>query len=82
MNTKQKYTHKLLLALIDSDKSLQEKTLSALYELGTDGDYTSTENKKVDAVLKKLANDEEMPDIIGEIHDSLKKKIKTHMSKN
>lgn len=80
MSAKQKHTHKLLLALIGSTKALQEKTLMALYEIGTEGDFERTGTKKVDSALEKLMEDDEMPDIIGEISDSLQKKIKTHLS--
>lgn len=77
----QKYTHKLLLALIGSSKDLQEKTLSAVYEMGKDGDFSRTGNKKVDARLEILLEDEDMPEIIGDIDALLDKKIKTHLSK-
>lgn len=82
MSAKLKYTHKLLLSLIGSSKDLQKKTLSALYEMGTDGDFSRTGNSKVDAALEALMNDDEMPDIIGEVHDLLEKKIKTHLKKS
>ena len=78
----QKYTHKILLALIGTDKDLQEKTLSALYEMGKDGDFDRTGNKKIDEKLEKLLEDEDMPDIIGNVHDLLTKKIKTHLRKS
>jgi hypothetical protein len=80
MSTKQKYTQKLLLALIGSKKSLQHQTLSALYEMGKDGDFTATGNSKIDAILEQLLEEEEMPDSIGEIYELLRKKIKTHLS--
>jgi len=80
MSTKQKYTQKLLLALIGSKKSLQDKTLSALYEMGTDGDFTRIGHSKVDAILETLLEEEEMSDSAGEIYDSLQKKIKTLLS--
>jgi hypothetical protein len=82
MSAKQKHTHKLLLALIGSTKQLQDKTLSALYEMSTEGDFERTGTKKVDTALANLMKDEEMPDIVGEIYDSLQKKIKIHLSKN
>lgn len=81
MSFKLKYSHKFLLALIGSDKQIQKKTLSALYEMGTDGDYTDTGNSKVDKLLEKLMNEEDMPDFIGEIYELLQKKIKTHFTK-
>jgi hypothetical protein len=81
MTFKLKYSHKFLLALIGSSKELQKKTLSALYEMGTDGDYTDTENSKIDKLLQELMNEEEMPDSIGEIYDLLQKKIKRHLTK-
>jgi hypothetical protein len=80
MSTKQKYTQKLLLALIGSKKNLQDQTLSALYQMATDGDFTATGHSKVDAILETLLDEEEMSDSIGEIYELLGKKIKTHLS--
>lgn len=81
MSGKQKYAHTLLLALIGSTKSLQERTLSALYELAKEGDFERTGNKKIDSTLVKLMEDDDMADSIGDVYDSLEKKIKTHLSK-
>lgn len=77
-----KYAHNLLVALSGSTKELQKKTLVALYEMATEGDFTRTMNKKVDAQLEKLLDDEDMADTVGEIYELLEKKIKTHLSKN
>lgn len=82
MSTKQKYTQKLLLALIGKKKDLQNKTLSAVYEMGIEGDFSRTGDKKIDMILEKLVEDDEMPDIVGDIHSLLEKKIKTHLIKN
>lgn len=82
MSAKLKHTHKLLLSLIGTSKELQKKTLSALYEIGKDGDFTRTGNTKVDAALDELMNDEEMPDLVGEIYESLQKKVKIHLNKS
>jgi hypothetical protein len=80
MSAKQKYTQKLLLALIGTKKQLQTSTLSALYEMATEGDFGRTGDKKVDSILETLLEDDEMSDIVGEIHELLEKKIKTHLT--
>lgn len=80
MSAKQKYTQKLLLALIGAKKELQTSTLSAVYEMGIEGDFRRTGDKKIDRILDTLLEDDEMPDIVGEIVELLEKKIKTHLT--
>lgn len=82
MGSELRYAHKILLTLIGSTKELQKKTLSALYEMGTEGDFERTENLRVDKILEKLSEDKEMPDIIGDVERILRKKIQRHLSKN
>lgn len=73
-----KYFNLLFPILQKSRKDVKQKVLKALYEMGTEGDFTRIKNKQLDNILEEICCDEDMPDFIGELYDLLAENSTQH----
>lgn len=62
----------ILHDIITRVPDVHDKVMSALYEIGTEGDFTRTGNAEADQVLEEVASDEDSAILAGEVSDDLK----------
>lgn len=68
----EEYKFRLFTMIQNDSKKVKENVLSALYEMGKDGDFTRLGINRIDSLLEEILYHEEMSDFIGELYENLR----------